>query len=171
MTKKDIIDKVLEFKELGFNEFCIECGILPNTLRASLARDVISDENITKIHDKFGIRKQYLKTGKGEISEQSNLPVKKHEKLSDYTIEEFDLANPESNYRLIPRAVLETYNLIPERVIDFLLKSVENERNMNNKHELAIEGLLNKASRLQTRIDELEAEKAELLANITAQKK
>lgn len=170
MTKREIIDNILKEKDLQFNEFAMQCGIIPNTLLASLNRDAISDENITKIHDKFGIRKQYLKTGKGEMM-GGDTPIKKHAKLSDYTLEEFDLANPESNYRLIPSVVLETYNLIPEKVIDFLLKSVENERSMNNKHELAIEGLLNKAGRLQTRIEELEKEKAELLAKITAQKK
>jgi dsRNA-specific ribonuclease len=69
MTKKDIITNILRVKELQFNEFAMECGIVPNTLQISINRNALSNGTITKIHNKYRVRKQYLKTGKGEMFE------------------------------------------------------------------------------------------------------
>jgi hypothetical protein len=134
MTKRDIINKILEDKGLDFNKFAMACDIIPNTLQVAINRGVLTDDLVTKIHDKFNVRKKYLESGEGKIFEKKSTSVRKDDIL-DTPGEELkklkifkDFFDAETDYRLIPKKILDDYKMVPDKIIDIIIKSNENER-------------------------------------------
>jgi hypothetical protein len=66
MNLSDIIGKILKDKDLELKDFALECGIPPDTLKKAIKRGKLSADIVRKIQDKYGVRKEYLKTGKGD---------------------------------------------------------------------------------------------------------
>lgn len=77
MTTKEKFSKLLEITQLEFNEFAIECKIIPNSLKAAIKRDAITSDIVKKIHDRFRVRKGFFQDGKEPILEEKHTPVQK----------------------------------------------------------------------------------------------
>ena len=71
MTNQEKIDKILEIIDLDFNDFAMECKIIPNSLKAAIRRDTITEDLVTKIHDRFGVRKGFFKDGKEPVIDKN----------------------------------------------------------------------------------------------------
>lgn len=77
------------------------------------------------------------------------------ETFYQYLIEESE------EYSLIPRAVFRDYKIVPDKIIDVIIASHENEKkalidqkgqeieSLNDKHDLVVKGLENKIERLE----------------------
>lgn len=121
-----IISKALEFTQLEKEKFAVECDIKPDTLNKAIVRNQesgglipLSDELVRKIHDRFGIRKVFLKEGIGPIEEENITSVhkridnkKNHPSLDDairMVIEEG------TEYYVIPKVIFQKkYILVAE---------------------------------------------------------
>lgn len=114
MTAKQKIDKILEVTELEINDFAIKCGIIPNSLKAAIKRDALTDAIVTKIHNKIGVRKGFFKDGKEPVieknltlvqegSDNTQKPLGAQEMLKVLQ----DTLAEGSDYRIIPNRVLE----------------------------------------------------------------
>lgn len=79
----EIIDNVLRHKGIDINELAMKSGIIPNSLKVAIARGVLSDDNITKIHHAWAVRKEYLKGRGGSIDDENITPVVKSERATD----------------------------------------------------------------------------------------
>lgn len=77
MTPTEIINKILEARDLDIKDLALQCGIAPDTLKKAMKRESLSSDIIQKIHDKAGVRKEFLKNGKGEIfTEKPTMGIK-----------------------------------------------------------------------------------------------
>jgi transcriptional regulator with XRE-family HTH domain len=71
-----------------------------------------------------------------------------------------DLIEKNEEYNLIPRAVLKDYKIVPDKIIDVIIQSNENEKKalvegLNSKYELMIQGYKNKIADLESEINRL----------------
>lgn len=86
------------------------------------------------------------------------------------------IENEEGQYSLIPRAILKDYKIMPDKVMDVLIKANESEKVAIEKNQsLEKEILKNRykelVEALEKKVKRLEEEKEELLRQITANKK
>jgi FtsZ-binding cell division protein ZapB len=145
MTKKQIINNILRAKEIDFNRFAMECGILPNTLVIAMNRKAFSNGIINKICTRFNVREQYLKDGKGEIFEENG------KILSNGSNGKMQVAKVTEDFKTIDKVIdaLERYRLL------------ETE-SLKEKHKWIVEELNDQVKGLQDKINKLEKEKAEI---------
>jgi len=92
-----------------------------------------------------------------------------------------DLIENNEEYSLLPRAVLKDYKIVPDKIINVIIQSNENERkaieksmtleieSLNKKYELIIEGYENKIQRLESEKEKLMRENERLMSQIPAQ--
>lgn len=85
-----------------------------------------------------------------------------------------DLMEKNEHYSIIPTAVLKDYKIVPDKIIDVIISSNENEKkalreskdmeieSLMKKYELIIEGLENKTKRLEGEKAEIERQKKAL---------
>lgn len=139
MTAADKFDKILGITQLDLNDFAMECRIIPNTLKAAIKRDAITSDIITKIHDRFGVRKGFFDDGEDPVLEEKHTPVQNEAAIagkSEISPEEVYRRIVEGNteYILIPRVIFEDkYKMVAvekiqqdKRIIEWLLG--ENEK-------------------------------------------
>lgn len=122
MTAKEKIDKILSITGLELTQFAIECKIIPNTLKVAIKRNALSPEIVTKIHDRFNVRKEFLRTGNEPVFEENVTSVQNGsdnkenplgEDLDDETMVLQRALRGESIYRVVPASILEDAVLMP----------------------------------------------------------
>jgi hypothetical protein len=176
MSFREKIDKILRVNTLKINsvnglEKFIEAS------NGSISKYYQLDEEpggntIKKILSLPGLNQEWWDSGKGEVFvENSTAAIKstdrkgfvKSAKETFYT----DLIESNDQYNLIPRAVLTDYKIVPDKIIDVIIKSTEDAKaalekskdleieSLTIKHETIIEGLNNKIKRLEREIDDL----------------
>lgn len=123
----------------------------------------------------YRIRMQWWQTGEGDVFEKNGTYVKspmetpKNEKVPEEIYR--DLVEANSDYRLIPKAILDDYDILPKKemenrnkMMDLVTKAMnESKDSLIEKYELIIKGLDNTIARL-------ESEKADLIRQIPAKK-
>lgn len=172
MTFRDRIDKILEIKKLSLHALNQKSGFGQGTIKA--AYDL--NRELSELHEKkflevWGISLDWWKAGRGEIFYQNGTPAIKSNN-NEVSRETFyrDLMERNEQYSIIPRAVLTDYKIVPDKIIDVIISSNENEKralleakqmeveSLNEKHEQVIEGLKNKNNRLNDEKEKLENE-------------
>jgi hypothetical protein len=167
----------------------LEKGDLPGDERL-LGNATISgwmDKPITWASDKlekflthYRIDRTWWKTGEGKVFITSVQEPGDNKKNGMTTKETFyqDLIENNEEYSLLPRAVLKDYKIVPDKIIDVIISSNENEKkalreskdmeieSLMKKYELIIEGLENKTKRLEGEKEDLVKEKNALLQEI-----
>lgn len=122
MTAEQKIDKILKAKGLELTQFALECQIIPNTLKVAIKRNALSHEIVTKISDRFGVRKEFLRSGNEPIFDEKHTSVQKGsdnkeiplgEDLDDETRVLQRALRGESIYRVVPASILEDTVLMP----------------------------------------------------------
>jgi plasmid maintenance system antidote protein VapI len=116
MTAQEKVDKILEITELELNDFAMKCGIIPNSLKAAIKRDAITDDIITKIHDRFGVRKGFFKDGKEPIIDINHASVQNEPAVAEIptgvNLDEqsrrlLQIAKKTTEYAFVPKTILE----------------------------------------------------------------
>lgn len=111
MTPQEIIDKILTINSLKLkdqNDLAMKSGILPNTLTIAIKRETLSDDIVTKIHDRLGVRKAFLRTGIEPVLEESAPSMVNESDPEVYRT----IVEGKTEYLLIPRSVMqEKYRL------------------------------------------------------------
>lgn len=79
LTARQIIDKILEIKQLEQNDLALSSGIIPNSLSKAIARNKLGGEIVMKISVKHGITKAFLKEGKEPILDPNHTSGIKNE--------------------------------------------------------------------------------------------
>lgn len=184
MSFKEKIDKILEANKLGINSI----SAFEDKIEAG--RGAINDfykENrepgritLKRIKTFPGLSWEWWETGKGDVFITNSTGVEKagDNKPNGLTKKETfytDLIESNEEYSLIPRAVLKDYKIVPDKIIDVIIQSNENEKkalerscnmeieSLNKKYELLIEGYENKINRLEREKGEIEREYNDLL--------
>lgn len=181
LTAREIIDNILTVKGLDQNELAMQSGIIPNTLVKAISRNRLTDEIVMKIHDSFGVRKEFLKTGEGEIFDENPTPAIN---LSDSTVNEphalydkegvyTNLIERNTNYQILPTRLLNEYKIIPNNMIDThdteikaMDKAIAAQDRVISRYELEIK---DKEMEIQLLRSEIEALRAKLGTQPTKQ--
>lgn len=122
-------------------------------------------ESLTKLSQALGISVSEL------IDENhTSVPQTDDNKLNGMHAKETfyqDLIEKNDEYSLLPRAVLRDYKIVPDKIIDVLVQSNENEKkalieskeleikSLNEKYETLIQGYENKIKRLEKENEDL----------------
>jgi hypothetical protein len=131
------------------------------------------------------INPEWWDTGKGEVFVKNGtyVDIPNEKPQNGMTIRETfyqELIENNAEYSLLPRAVLRDYKIVPDKIIDVILKSNEHEReamekssrleieSLNQKYELIIAGLENKSERLEKENIELKKQNEDLRRQIPA---
>lgn len=179
MTVEEKINKVLEITELEINDFALKCEISPDTLKKAIKRNSLSPDIVQTIHDKFGIRKEFLKDGKGTVLKENSTPASKltgSKEIQRSAKETFfeDLIERNDSYFIAPRAIFTDYKIVPDKIIDVIIRSTDEARqalekakdleieSLNIKNETIIQGL-------EIEIAKLKQENTELRRQIPGQ--
>jgi hypothetical protein len=171
---KSKIDQILAETGFSMNAINSKAGFGQGTLRAAYeANRELSPDKMEKMVKNIHINPDWWNTGKGDIllqkhhlsvvREDKNVYPEKSAKETFYK----DLIESNADYSLIPRAVLQDYKIVPDKIIDVILSSNENEKkalekskdleieSLNKRYELLIEGYENKIKRLEEENHEL----------------
>jgi AAA15 family ATPase/GTPase len=170
MTFKEKIDKILETNTLGINSVT---G-LEDFLTAG--RGAINDfykvnkepgrKTLKRIKGFPNLNVAWYETGKGDIylsnptDERIGSNNKQKQLMTPRETFYIDLIEKNEEYNLIPRAVLKDYKIVPDKIIDVIIQSNENEKKalvegLNSKYELMIQGYKNKIADLESEINRL----------------
>lgn len=122
----------------------------------------ISKPLVEKFLSYHKINPEWWQTGKGEvlIKNGTYVDIPKHNDRNGMTVRETfytDLIENNTEYSLLPRAVFKDYKIVPERILDVIIRSADSEKQaLIEKHELIIEGLKNKIKRLESEKEDLQ---------------
>lgn len=166
MSFKEKVDKVLKFRKLNINKIELKLEV-DGTFRKAYNDDrEPKEELVLEFLRNFQIRKTWWDDPKGseeqDIFEEKStyVEIPKHNNGNGMTARETfytDLIENNSEYSLLPRAVFKDYKIVPERILDVIIKSADSEKQaLIEKHELIIEGLKNKINRLESEKEELQ---------------
>lgn len=178
-----LLDKVLEIIKIKQVDFALECKINPGTLSKAIERTSFSEDIVDKIYDRYGVRKAYWEDGKEPIFEKNGtyVDIPTNNKANGMQARETfyqDLIEKNEEYSILPRAVLKDYKIVPDKIIDVIIKSGENERSalqksmlmeiesLNEKNKTIIEGYKNGIKILEFENERLKKENEELRRQI-----
>lgn len=141
MTAQQKIAKILEIIDLEINDFAIECKIIPNSLKAAIKRDALTDDIVKKIHDRFGVRKGFFKDGKEPVMDPNITSVQNQSDNKELPLG-VDLGDAirrvvedSTEYLVIPKVVLEgKYRLVP-------IEQIEKDQKALDESSKQIQGL------------------------------
>lgn len=113
------------FKKQG--DFAIEAKISPGTLSKALERDSLSEDIVDKIYDRFNVRKEYWEDGKEPIIIENGTPAMKSTDSKEKGLSQVyqDLVESRSEYRLVPKILLDDYEIISKREAEERKKIVD----------------------------------------------
>lgn len=149
------------------------CGFHRDTIRKAIERgSELKDKNLRIFQDKLEINPEWWDTGKGDIYVSKHTYAEKagDNKLNGHGARETfytDLIENNVEYSLLPRAVLKDYKIVPDKIIDVIISSNENEKkalresmetakeSLIKDYELLIKGLENKVERLEKENEDL----------------
>lgn len=193
MTFREKIETILKVNKLGVNTvYGLEAFVKasPGAISKPLNKgEEPGPGTIKKIREGLpGLNLDWWDSGKGEVFNKNGTSVhipKENNGNSMTPRETFytDLIENNSEYSLLPRAVLQDYKIVPDKIIDVIIASTASEKKaledskrmeiegLNQKYELIITGLENKTERLEKRNKELEKENEDLRRQIPAQSK
>jgi hypothetical protein len=164
---KDKIDKVQAVSGLSPTAMEEKCHLGKGTISKNYTSNTEMSASSTKIFLRgMEIREEWWKTGEGDILIKKPTQVQQSE-LSNDQIQDlkgkFWLEFMERNeeYSAIPKAVLKDYKIVPDKILDVIISSNENEKkalekskdleieSLIRKYELIIDGLNNKIDELK----------------------
>jgi hypothetical protein len=176
MDFREKIDKILEDKQIKLYKLA-EISGLGNTLEKAYEENREMRTSTTeRFLQKLGINTEWWETQNGNIyvEKHASVPQAGENKLNGMHARETfyqDLIEKNDEYSLLPRAVLRDYKIVPDKIIDVLVQSNENEKKalieskeleirvLNEKYEILIEGYENKIKRLEKENDDLRGRK------------
>lgn len=148
----------------GLEKYC-KVGI------GSVSKFLNADEEpslgtIKKIQEVLSINTEWWETGKGDIylrngtHDYNQSDNKQKQLMTPRETFYIDLIEKNEEYNLIPRAVLKDYKIVPDKIIDVIIQSNENEKKaliegLNSKYELIIQGYKNKVADLENELNRL----------------
>ena len=139
-----------------------------------------SEENLHKLASAMKIQIKDFYDEEGTSVQQT--PNNKENGMNQRETFYQDLIENNDEYSILPRAVLKDYKIVPDKIIDVIISSNENEKralkeskemeieSLNKKYELIIEGLENKVIRLEGDKKKLENDIEDLRRKIPANK-
>lgn len=151
MTAQQKIDKILEIKGIELTDFAMKCGIIPNSLKVAIKRNALSSDIVTKIHDTYGVRKEFLKTGSMPVftAASDGKPTREQidsdnkGKASGVDLSEaIRIIIEGSEYFVIPKVAIEgKYRLMPLEEISLKEKELERRNDELIRKDHQIQGL------------------------------
>lgn len=172
---------VMELEDMG--------GIGNATLKSWKDKPIDFSTNVvSSFKQKLKINNQWWETGKGEVfindpSIDSTLENTTHDKQTDMDVKETfyrDLIENNDEYSILPRAVLKDYKIVPDKIIDVIIASNENEKKalekskdleivgLNERYERLIKGYENEIIDLTNQNEKLRNENNDLLRQISS---
>lgn len=177
MSFREKIDNILKYNKLGINTvYGLEAFVKasPGAISKPLNKgEEPGPGTVKKIREGLpGLNQEWYDTGKGDVFVSN---VTYAQKAGDNNLnghgarETFytDLIENNVEYSLLPRAVLKDYKIVPDKIIDVIIASNENEKKalkesmetakeaLIKDYERLIEGLENKVARLEKENEDL----------------
>lgn len=176
MSFREKIDNILKNNKLHINSvYALEAyvGASPGAISKPLNKgEEPGLGTIKKIREGLpGLNQDWWDTGKGDIFLVNVTHGEKagDNKLNGHARETFytDLIENNVEYSLLPRAVLKDYKIVPDKIIDVIISSNENEKKaIKESMEAAKESLIKDYEQLikglENKVDRLENEKLTL---------
>jgi hypothetical protein len=154
MDFREKIDKLLEIKGIKLYKLA-EISGLGNTLEKAYEdnRNMRTSTTERFLH-KLGINEEWWETGIGDVFLTSVDNPTDNKEISMTAKETFwreVMEDTDHPYRVVPSSVFKDYKIVPDKIIDVIIRSNESEKiALNEKYELMIQGLKNRNSRLET---------------------
>jgi hypothetical protein len=179
MTFKEKIDKILQVNKLGINSV----SALEDKVEAGRgAINEFYNENrepgrktLKKIKSLKGLNEVWYDTGKGEVFMENGTYVDTASDNKEITMTAKEtfwrevMEDTDHPYRVVPSSVFKDYKIVPDKIIDVIIRSNESEKiALNEKYELIIQGLENQNKRLEKEKGDLQTEIENLRRQIPA---
>lgn len=154
------IKRIRELKKISVKELSDKIGINPQSIYDwEKEKYEPVKENLESLARILGVQ---VKTFYDENSTDGNNPSnnKGNQLMTPRETFYTDLIEKNDEYNLIPRAVLKDYKIVPDKIIDVIIQSNENEKKalvegLNSKYELMIQGYKNKIADLESELKRL----------------
>lgn len=159
-------NRALEKGGLPNDEYVISNGLLAIWEKNNV--EWMSND-LDRFLNHYNVNREWWKTGEGSVFNTSVQKPSNNNGNGMTTKETFysDLIEGNEEYSLIPRAVLKDYKIVPDKIIDVIIASNENEKNalkrsmesekeaLIKEYERVIQGLENKVVRLEQEKEDL----------------